>query len=138
MKAPIHWKHFVLSLLLAVGLLGSGWVSWKHAFTDQACPVLGGSIPACFIVLGCFLFMAMGFWIGKPKMQRIWASLFWAGLLVATGLAVLASILELFKGHVCPQLFGRVPMCYLSLAACISIASLYLSGRRQDDQPNPT
>lgn len=132
MKVPIHWKHFVLSLLLAVGLWGSGWVSWKHAFSDQACPVLGGSIPACFIVLGGYLFMAVGYWIGKPTEQWLWASLFWTGLLVASSLALLASILELFKGHVCPQLAGWLPMCYVSLLACISIFILYLSALRQE------
>ena len=51
--------------------------------------------------------------------------LFWAGTIVAGGLAAMATVLELIKGDVCPKL-GSVPMCYLSLAFSIVIAVLFV------------
>lgn len=93
--------------------------------------MLGGSIPACLIVLGSYMLMAMGYWVGRRRKQRSMTVIFWIGLSVATTLAMLATILELLSGKVCPRLFGWLPMCYLSLGACIMIASLYLTQRRQ-------
>ena len=50
---------------------------------------------------------------------------FWSGLVIAGGLAALASVLELVKGDVCPVAFGSVPMCYISLAFTAVIGVLY-------------
>ena len=51
--------------------------------------------------------------------------LFWGGIIIAGGLAALASVLELVKGDVCPVAFGTVPMCYISLAFTALIGVLY-------------
>jgi len=50
---------------------------------------------------------------------------FWSGLAIASGLALLGVAFELFQGNVCPRAFGWLPMCYVSLVFSIAIGSLY-------------
>ena len=50
---------------------------------------------------------------------------FWTGLAVAGGLALLGSAFELIRGNVCPRAFGWLPMCYVSLAFSVLIGLLY-------------
>ena len=51
--------------------------------------------------------------------------LFWVGLAVAGGLALMGSAFELIQGDVCPKGFGWLPMCYVSLAFSVIIGVLY-------------
>ena len=127
-----------LSLLLLLGLAAGLSLSWRQIQSGDACPVLGGVVPACHIATGAYLLMTLGVAVVSFGPRRRWrglgsAVLFAAGWLAATGLAVLGSALEFSRGGICPEGPGGVPMCYLSLAACAVFVVLYagvMRGRR--------
>ena len=68
--------------------------------------------------------MAVGLLLATRSNYSWAAFVFYAGLGVAGGLALLGSALELIKGNVCP-LAGSIPMCYISLAMSILIGGLF-------------
>jgi hypothetical protein len=114
--------------LVGFGLFASGQLSWREWTTGAACPVVG-SVPACYFAFAGYMAMAIGL-VVAARSSTSWArSLFYAGLCVAGGLALLGSTLELVNGNVCPRA-GRVPMCYISLAMSILIGGLFWSMAR--------
>ena len=113
--------------LISVGLWGAGNLSFQQLQTGAACPILGNVVPACYIAFGGYLFIGVGAVLSLLLSGRIGRYLFWIGTAIAGGLAALATVLELFKGDVCPAAFDVVPMCYLSLGFSILIAGLYVS-----------
>ncbi len=133
----------VLGLLLLLGLGAGLSLSWRQIQSGDACPVLGGAVPACHIATGAYLLMALGTarlsWGGRRGSRSLGSVLFFgAGWLGATGLAVLGSALEFSRGGICPQGPGGVPMCYLSLAACVVFGVLFanvLRGTRARREP---
>lgn len=118
--------RIALIALVLVGLWGAGRLSYDQFQTGEACPILGDTVPACYIALGGYLLIALGVALAIVMSGSAAANyLFWAGTIVAGGLAAMATVLELIKGDVCPKL-GSVPMCYLSLAFSIVIAVLFV------------
>ncbi len=117
--------RITLIVLVLFGLWGAGGLSYDQYQTGEACPILGNTVPACYVALagygliglGVFLSLALGSSAG------IWA--FWTGIAVAGGLAALATVLELIKGNVCPVAFGSVPTCYFSLGMSVLIGGLF-------------
>ena len=81
------------------------------------CPRLG-PIPACYVVGGCYLSMAVAS-IAGPR-RSFW--LFLVGWLPVFLLALVGSTLELFGRETCPASPGSTPLCYYSLA----VASILL------------
>ena len=75
--------------------------------------------------------IAAGVAVSLLKPGALGNYLFWGGTTVAGGLAAYASVLELIKGDVCPVGPYGIPMCYISLAFSIVIATLFLL------QPSP-
>ncbi|WP_340692431.1 hypothetical protein [Hyphomonas sp.] len=53
---------------------------------------------------------------------------FLVGWLPVTMLALLATILEIDSGHVCPRAFGFLPQCFLSLFLSILIGAVWMTG----------
>ena len=112
-------------VLVLFGLWGAGRLSHDQYQTGDACPILGKTVPACYVAfagygligLGVVLSLALGSAAG------IWA--FWTGIAVAGGLAALATVLELINGNVCPVGFGSVPTCYFSLGMSVVIGGLF-------------
>jgi len=117
--------RITLIVLVLFGLWGAGRLSYVQYQTGEACPILGKTVPACYVAfagygvigLGVFLSLAMGSSTGRYP--------FWAGTAIAGGLAAFATVLELIKGSVCPVAFGSVPMCYLSLTMSVVIGGLF-------------
>ena len=117
--------RITLIVFVMFGLWGAGGLSYAQYQTGDACPILGNTIPACYVALvgygliglGVFLSLALGSSAG------IWA--FWIGIAIAGGLAALATVLELIKGNVCPVAFGSFPTCYLSFAMSVVIGGLF-------------
>jgi len=120
--------------LVVFGLVGFGFYSsarlaWRQWTTGEACPVVG-SVPACYVAFAGYLAMAIGL-VVSVMLGTSWArSLFYVGVGVAGGLALLGTTLELIKGNVCPRV-GEVPMCYISLAMSILIGGLFWSMTRE-------
>ena len=114
-----------LIVMVLFSLWGAGHVSHDQYKTGKACPILGETVPACYVAfagyvligLGIILFFTLGGPIGKYA--------FWTGTAVVGGLAAFATVLELIKGDVCPVAFGSFPMCYISLAMSVLIGGLF-------------
>ena len=124
----------MLIRLAVFGLVGFGFYSsarlaWRQWTTGEACPVVG-SVPACYVAFAGYLAMAIGL-VAAVTSGASWPrSLFYVGVGVAGGLALLGTTLELIKGNVCPRV-GEVPMCYISLAMSILIGGLFWSMTRE-------
>ena len=110
-----------LIAMVAFGTYSSGRLAWREWSTGEACPAIG-SVPACYVAFIGYLFMAIAL-IGVSKVPWL-GNAFYTGVVIAGGLALLGSILELVKGNVCPRI-GSVPMCYISLAMSLLIGALF-------------
>jgi len=125
----------MMAIRLAVfGLVGFGFYSsarlaWRQWATGEACPVVG-SVPACYVAFAGYLAMAIGLLLAARWNFSSATFVFYAGLGVAGGLALIGSALELIKGNVCP-LAGSIPMCYISLTMSILIGGLFWSLTRE-------
>jgi hypothetical protein len=117
-----------LLLLVCLGLWSGAKLSISHYKSGEACPILG-PVPACYIAFAGYLMMASAvlrlFLSAAP-----WSGVFWNGLFLAGGLALLGSALELIKGDVCPKAMGWLPMCYVSLGFSVAIGVLYAIATR--------
>ena len=111
--------------LVAFGLWSGGRLSWSHAQSGEACPILGDVIPACYIAFGGYVLIALAVGARLLFSSRSLNPLFWGGLIVAGGLALIGSVLEAVRGDICPKAFGWLPMCYVSLAFSVAIGVLY-------------
>ena len=115
----------VLVLLVAFGVWSGGKLSYQQYLSGEACPLLG-PVPACYIAFVGYLMMAVALaTLGFGFRSLNWV--FWTGLAVAGGLALLGSAFELIRGNICPRAFGWLPMCYVSLAFSVLIGLLYAS-----------
>lgn len=110
--------------LVAFGVWSGGRLSYIHYLSGEACPILR-VVPACYIAFAGYLIMAFTLIALRVKPELNVTTLFWTGLLIAGGLALLGSGFELVKGDICPKAFGRLPMCYVSLALSVVIGVLY-------------
>ena len=115
-----------LTLMVLFGLWGAGNLSYDQFRSGEACPILGDMVPACYIAFAGYVLITTGVIASLAGVNQIGAYLFWGGIVIAGGLAALASILELVKGDVCPVAFGSVPMCYVSLLFTAVIVALYM------------
>lgn len=97
--------------LLLIGLYGAFSVSWQTFTQTSPCPAVAG-IRICYVVLTCYLLMALAQLIPVSKMQSI---LFYSGWIIVFGLALLGSALEVGNGNTCPKSSAGFPMCYASL-----------------------
>ena len=111
--------------MVLFGLWGAGRLSYEQHQTGEACPVLGDTVPACYIAFGGYILIGLGVAAYLIMGGAIGSYLFWGGIVIAGGLAALASVLELVKGDVCPVAFGSVPMCYISLGFTALIGVLF-------------
>lgn len=108
--------------LVLFGTWSSGKLSWQQYLSGEACPILG-FIPACYLAFAGYLMMLIA------VMLRTWSPffywLFWGGLFIAGGLALLGSAMELVKGNICPRAYGWIPMCFISLGFSVLVGVLY-------------
>ena len=115
----------LLIAMVLFGLWGAGRLSYAQSQSGEACPILGDTVPACYIAFGGYVLIGLGVAASLLLGESLGRYPFWSGLVIAGGLAALASVLELVKGDVCPVAFGSVPMCYISLAFTAVIGVLY-------------
>ena len=115
--------RIILYALVAFGVFSGAKLSYQHYLTGEACPILK-VVPACYIAFAGYLAIAAALIVPLMSGQSL-SWLFWSGLAVAGGLALLGSLFELINGNVCPRAFGWLPMCYVSLAFTVIIGILY-------------
>ena len=117
--------RITLIVLVLFGLWGAGGLSYDQYQTGNACPILGNTIPACYVALAGYVLIGLGVFWSLALGSSTGRYAFWTGITVAGGLAALATVLELIKGNVCPVAFGSVPTCYFSLALCVVMGGLF-------------
>ena len=118
--------RIALIAMVLFGLWGAGRLSYEQYQTGKACPILGDTVPACYIAFGGYVLIAVGVAVSLLMPGAAGNYLFWGGTTIAGGLAAFATVLELIKGDVCPVGPYGIPMCYISLAFSIVIAVLYV------------
>jgi hypothetical protein len=109
--------NYIISIIFIIGIFGAGNLTYHEFLQEGACPKLG-IIPACYIVLACFVipFIAHIFNTG-----RIVYFLFTG---FALALAIYASIGQLFGNLQCPKAESGIPMCYISFVIFASLVLL--------------
>ncbi len=119
--------RITLIVMVLLGLWGGGRLSYDQYKTGKACPILGETVPACYIALAGYVLIGLGIYLSLALGSSAGRYALWTGTAIAGGLAAFAAVLELIKGDVCPVAFGSIPMCYISLAMSVLIGGLFWS-----------
>ena len=117
--------RITLIVLVLFGLWGAGGLSYDQYQTGESCPILGNTVPACYVALAGYALIGLGVLLSLALVSSAGLWTFWTGIAVASGLAALATVLELIKGNVCPVAFGSFPTCYFSLGMSVLIGGLF-------------
>lgn len=104
----IRYLNWLLLLVFAIGIIGSGLLVYDEIKTTNVCPKLLG-IPACYIILACFI---LPFFTHIVKGKNYIYFLFTG---IAFVIALVASIMQFSGLGECPKTANRTPMCYYSL-----------------------
>ncbi|QWX83481.1 hypothetical protein H0I23_13605 [Cellulophaga sp. HaHaR_3_176] len=99
----------VILVLLIFGTIGVGGLVIEEVQTGNGCPKIG-IIPACFIVLFCFLVPLVA------HLKKKWNILYFLFTGLAFVIAIIASVMQYLGHSECPKTDGGLPMCYLSFA----------------------
>jgi hypothetical protein len=118
----------ILFVTICFGLLGAARLSYVTITGGVPCPSIMG-IPACYVVFLAYASMLFAFLQKKRPWSR---PVFVSGLAVATGFALPASLLEVFREGTCPSSASGIPLCYLSLALCLLIGATWLTSRKTE------
>ncbi len=114
-----------LIVMVLFGVWGSGRLSYDQYKTGEVCPIIGKTVPACYIAFAGYVLISLGVVLSFALGSSTGKYAFWTGTAITGGLAAFATVLELIKGDVCPVAFGSVPMCYISLAMSVLIGGLF-------------
>ena len=114
--------NYLIFFLLAIGIYGAGSLTYHELLQEGICPKLG-SIPACYIILSCFVVPFFAHLLDK------WKAIYFIFTGTALALAMYASIGQIFDKVHCPQTEGGLPMCYISfvLFACLVLAKIIVT-----------
>ncbi len=99
--------NYLIFIIFILGIFGTGNLAYNNFLQEGVCPKLG-IIPACYIVLACFV---IPFIVHIFNTGRIVYFLFTG---FALALATYASIGQLFGNLQCPKVESGMPMCYIS------------------------
>jgi len=113
MKNILYWLIIVLIGFAIYGTFGLVMNEWN---IGNICPKIAG-IPACYIVLICFTAGLIGHL--SPSAIGKWIYFFFIGLVAL--IATTGTIGELTGMTKCPRTDSGIPMCFISLAICLSL-----------------
>jgi len=116
MKQVLFWLIILIASFAIYGSFGLSMNDWK---IGNICPKILG-IPACYIVLTCFTIALVAHLI--PHSKSKWMYFFFIG--VVTLIASTGTLGELTGLAKCPRTAGGTPMCFISLAICLSLLIL--------------
>ncbi len=106
----------LLLLILGFAIYGTTGLVFHEWNAGDICPKIVG-IPACYIVLICFVMALIGHLLSGKK--GIWIFFLFVG--IVTVIASTGTIGELTGTAKCPRTAGGTPMCFISLAICLSL-----------------
>lgn len=113
MKSIWYWLIIGIAGFAIYGSIRLVMNEWE---IGDVCPKILG-IPACYIVLVCFLGGLVAHLLPVSKGKYIY--FFFIGLV--TLIASTGTIGELTGLAKCPRTSGGTPMCFISLAICVSL-----------------
>ena len=113
MKSILYW---LIILIAGFAIYGSSGLVMNEWEIGNICPKIIG-IPACYIVLFCFVMGLIAHLIPNEKSK--WIFFFFIG--IVTLIASTGTIGELTGIAECPRTEGGTPMCFISLAICLSL-----------------
>ena len=111
-----NFLYILIILIAGFAVYGSFDLSMNDWNVGNICPKILG-IPACYIVLACFIIAFISHLIPSPKSK--WAFFFFVG--IVTLIASTGTIGELTGTAKCPTTAGGTPMCFISLSICLSL-----------------
>ncbi len=106
-----YW--LVLGLLLFV-IYATSQLAFLEWTQPQSCPLIG-PIPACYLVLFCFI----GALISHVFTKNSWW--FFGFVSIVALIASIGTFGQIFDFLQCPRSSSGIPMCFLSLAFCLSL-----------------
>ena len=120
-----RFSLILLWLLIAAGFYSALSLSYTTFSGTLPCPDVGG-VPVCYVVTigyAAMLLRLIGWYLFKIDKHS--HRLFFSGWLIVFLIAAAATVMEIFKGSVCPSSNSGFPLCYLSLAYSVVIFVLY-------------
>jgi len=126
--------YYILNLL---GLLFSAYASYAafslsrlHLAGPAVCPELLG-VPACLIVLVCYVLIAVAWALALVLEPKLGASICFAtGFISAFILALLGSAGEILSFGKCPATEMGTPKCFISLGFLVILAIAWVMSMR--------
>ena len=108
--------QFIIIAISALGFWGATSLSIEEWGTAGSCPDIG--VPACYLVaVAYFLILVSCINLAKSTYRK----LFFTGVTVVLGLAVVGSFRQAMGMAQCPQTGSGFPMCYISLSMALAI-----------------
>jgi len=107
----------LIYIILILGIYGAGNLAVHEFLEEGTCPKLG-IIPACYVVLFCFVIPLITLIFNKSK------TIYFLFTGFALALAAYATIGQLFDKIQCPKTEGEIPMCYISFVIFSSLILL--------------
>jgi hypothetical protein len=112
--------YITIVLILLFAIFGSSGLVMDEWNQGHICPKILG-IPACYIVLGCFIIALIAHFFPNGK----WFFFIFIG--IVTTIASTGTIGEITETAKCPRTSGGIPMCFISLAICLSLLTLKIA-----------
>ena len=110
---------YVILAILLFAIYGGINLSLVEFEKQNICPKVIG-IPACYIVLGAFIFVLISH-IALPSPKQ---AAYYGFLSLPFFLALGGTLTELSGKVICPRTPGGTPMCYISLGLCSTLIIL--------------
>ena len=123
MKNILYW---LIILIAGLAIYGSIGLVIEELGSKNICPKIIG-IPACYIVLGSFTGALLAHFL--PAKNGKWIYFFFVG--IVTMIASTGTIGELTETVRCPRTAGGIPICFFSLAICLSLLAAKFALHRQ-------
>lgn len=112
--------QFIIVAISTLGLFGAVNLSIEEWGTAGSCPNIG--VPACYLVAVAY-FLILFSCINLNK--SLYRKLFFSGVIVVLGLAVVGSFRQATGMAKCPQTGSGFPMCYISLFMGMAIITAF-------------
>jgi hypothetical protein len=120
---------FIIVSISDLGFWGATSLSIQEWGTAGSCPNIG--VPACYLVAIAY-FLILVSCINHSK--KIFKLIFYGGICIVLGLAVVGSIMQLTGLGSCPQTGSGFPMCYISFLMSATIALAFFLKERSSSR----
>ncbi len=111
--------YLLTVLVLLFSIVGAVRLSKYNSKKGNICPKPGG-VPACYIVLVFFLATGVSHLLNTTLSNK----LYFLFISIPGFIALVGTVTELTGKKICPRTESGIPMCYISLGLCGSLAIL--------------